>query len=103
MSLPSPYSHRGRTELATGEPSFPETPEGDLWLAVIRLAFLDAKTESPAKSAAFLRWQARAWLSGDSADFRAVCRLAGLDPTWVADLALSAGAVPPVLGSRLTG
>lgn len=53
-----------------------------LWLSVIAQALEDAKGNKASVSLAE-RAQARAWLTGHSADFREVCALAGLEPECV--------------------
>jgi hypothetical protein len=53
-----------------------DTPEEDLWLAVVSQAVVDATAERPSED----RDDARKWLLGASGDFGRVCRWAGLDP-----------------------
>lgn len=70
-----------------------DSPERDMWRAVISQAIIDAswvqtgKHESPDDNLLH-RDQARAWLLGNSKDFRHVCSLADLDPDAVRDSAL---------------
>lgn len=79
------------------------TPEQDLWVAVIAQQFTDATREIPQdieykkdslgrvrkiKSDKYVPWKndylgARAWLDNYSEDFKQVCFLAGVDPSWV--------------------
>lgn len=70
-----------------------DSPERAMWRAVISQAVIDAswtrtgKHENPDDSR-LNRDQARAWLLGNSRDFRHVCYLADLDPDAVRDSAL---------------
>ena len=70
-----------------------ESPERDMWRAVVSQAVLDAswrqtgKHENPDDSRLH-RDQARAWLLGNSKDFRHVCSLADLDPDAVRESAM---------------
>ena len=65
-----------------------------LWRAVITQALMDAASSS--KKAYYIaeKAKARAWLKGDSDDFKEVCYLADMDPEYVktqAKLAIARG------------
>ena len=60
------------------------TPEAKLWRAVVTQAVIDASWKQTGKHASvddsvLNRDRARAWLLGNSADFRHVCSMAGFD------------------------
>ena len=64
------------------------TPEQDLWVAVIAQNFTDATRDLPKKTKKYVPWlndykNARVWLESYSQDFKQVCFLAGVDPSWV--------------------
>jgi len=61
--------------------TFAESPERGLWCAVITQALNDATSVDPSNT--LCRDQARTWLFGNSADFRDVCRSAGLEPEYI--------------------
>jgi hypothetical protein len=71
------------------------TPEAALWRAVVTQAVLDASWEQGNSKGdqtgdgftAARRDEARAWLLGDSRDFRQVCFMAGFDPDAVRESA----------------
>lgn len=58
-------------------------PENKLFQAVLWQAVKDASTGINTTSAASVRDQARAWLSGSGADFRLVCELADFEPAFI--------------------
>ena len=64
------------------------TPEQDLWIAVIAQNFTDGTRDLPKKTKKYVPWlndykNARVWLESYSQDFKQVCFLAGVDPSWV--------------------
>ena len=64
------------------------TPEQDLWVAVIAQNFTDRTRDLPKKTKKYVPWlndykNARVWLESYSQDFKQVCFLAGVDPSWV--------------------
>tara|TARA_R110002020_G_scaffold4024_3_gene17726 strand:+ start:282 stop:545 length:264 start_codon:yes stop_codon:yes gene_type:complete len=64
------------------------TPEQDLWVAVIAQNFTDGTRDLPKKTKKYVPWlndykNARVWLESYSQDFKQVCFLAGVDPSWV--------------------
>ena len=69
-----------------------KTPERDLWRAVVSQAVMDASWKQTGKhenvgDSRINRDRARAWLLGNSADFREVCSLADFDPDAVRESA----------------
>ena len=68
------------------------TPEAAMWRAVVTQAVLDASWKRTGKHEnvrdnVVNRDKARAWLLGDSKDFRDVCFMAGYDPDAVRESA----------------
>ena len=64
------------------------TPEQDLWVADIAQNFTDGTRDLPKKTKKYVPWlndykNARVWLESYSQDFKQVCFLAGVDPSWV--------------------
>ena len=58
-----------------------------LWMAVILQACRDAEFNSTANNAQLFKENAISWLTNDSADFRQVCSLAGVDSDFIRDRA----------------
>lgn len=68
------------------------TPEAALWRAVVTQAVMDASWKQTGKhetvgDSVLNRDKARAWLLGNSKDFREVCFMAGFDPDAVRESA----------------
>lgn len=68
------------------------SPEVELWKAVVTQAVIDASWHQTGKhesvgDSIVNRDQARAWLLGNSTDFRNVCTMAGFDPDAVRESA----------------
>lgn len=59
-----------------------------LWTAVILRALQDATRKATTDEARRIRGEARGWFVNAGGDFRRVCRMAGLDPSWVRARAL---------------
>ncbi len=59
------------------------TAERSMWVAVITQAMMDALSRSRKPEDQFSKFEATRWLTSNSAPFRNVCMLAGLDPDYV--------------------
>ncbi|MBY0407595.1 MAG: hypothetical protein K2Q01_07875 [Rickettsiales bacterium] len=57
--------------------------ERALWIAVVTQAMMDALSRSRKPEDQFSKFEATRWLTGNSAHFKTVCMLAGLDPVYV--------------------
>jgi hypothetical protein len=57
--------------------------ERSMWVAVITQAMMDALTRSRKPEEQFSKFEAIRWLTGNSADFKTVCMLAGMEPGYV--------------------
>ena len=66
-----------------------DDPERALWTAVITQAIHDARGKVASAEGLRERDRARSWFLTAGADFQQVCALAGFDPEWVRDQALT--------------
>ncbi len=76
--------------LPAPDPDLKARAEIGLWRAVITQALMDAGSESRKPEALYHKFEATAWLPGNSRDFVTVCDYAGLDPRYVLRMAARA-------------
>lgn len=79
-----------------------ESPERELWQAVLFQALLDATNISEFGNSAdrLARRKAKAWMDRGDKDFRMVCNLAGMDPDFVRDCYITGRISHAALKSR---
>lgn len=82
--------HHSKSHSASGNRQTELTPEQYMWRAVVAQALSDAASNSYKPEARYHRRQAIAWLTGMSEDFITVCELAGLDPKFIREKAMTA-------------